>query len=173
MTTLPNRLRSLGYATHLIGKWHLGQARKEALPLNQGFDDFFGYYNGFIGYDNYLVPNTELMIVNILFLFPISPFFFFLITILQGLDIHNGSEPTMSVPKQHATKVFTQKAIDVINRSSPNKPFYLQLAHLAGHTGWDTTELKPENETECLQRFSYITDLHRRRYECNFIVINI
>ena len=40
-TTFAESLQSVGYATQIIGKWHLGQ-RYEYLPYFQGFDNFFG-----------------------------------------------------------------------------------------------------------------------------------
>ena len=43
-TTLPERLKSLGYATCAIGKWHLGQSA-EYRPTKRGFDEFFGTLN--------------------------------------------------------------------------------------------------------------------------------
>jgi arylsulfatase A-like enzyme len=44
-TTLADRLRSAGYATALVGKWHLG-AGPEFHPLKRGFDEFFGFLGG-------------------------------------------------------------------------------------------------------------------------------
>jgi arylsulfatase A-like enzyme len=43
-TTLPERLKSMGYATCAIGKWHLGQST-EYRPTKRGFDEFFGTLN--------------------------------------------------------------------------------------------------------------------------------
>src|SRR6266576_2198681 len=40
-TTLADRLKSLGYATVCIGKWHLGN-KPEYRPTKRGFDEFFG-----------------------------------------------------------------------------------------------------------------------------------
>jgi arylsulfatase A-like enzyme len=40
-TTLANRLKSLGYATGIAGKWHLGNTA-DSLPMKRGFDDYFG-----------------------------------------------------------------------------------------------------------------------------------
>lgn len=39
--TLAEQLKKAGYATAIIGKWHLGHKR-QYLPTNQGFDYFFG-----------------------------------------------------------------------------------------------------------------------------------
>jgi arylsulfatase A-like enzyme len=42
--TLPEALESIGYATGLFGKWHLGGDRPEGRrePTHQGFDEFYG-----------------------------------------------------------------------------------------------------------------------------------
>ena len=40
-TTLAELLRGRGYATHMIGKWHLGNA-SPLLPTDQGFDSYYG-----------------------------------------------------------------------------------------------------------------------------------
>jgi arylsulfatase A-like enzyme len=40
-TTLANRLKALGYATGIVGKWHLGKESGQ-LPFQRGFDEYFG-----------------------------------------------------------------------------------------------------------------------------------
>jgi arylsulfatase A-like enzyme len=44
-TSLPALLKANGYATALIGKWHLGYKREYG-PLAHGFDEFFGFLEG-------------------------------------------------------------------------------------------------------------------------------
>lgn len=39
--TFAQRLKALGYATGIVGKWHLG-AQGTALPMQRGFDEYFG-----------------------------------------------------------------------------------------------------------------------------------
>src|SRR5688572_27032460 len=44
--TIAERLKSLGYATCAVGKWHLGgEAGKEYYPTSRGFDEFYGTLN--------------------------------------------------------------------------------------------------------------------------------
>jgi arylsulfatase A-like enzyme len=44
-TTIAERLKAAGYATGLIGKWHLGDV-PEMHPQRRGFDEFFGFLGG-------------------------------------------------------------------------------------------------------------------------------
>ena len=47
--SMPQLLKNAGYATGLIGKWHLGY-KPEFSPNAHGFDYFFGFKSGFIDY---------------------------------------------------------------------------------------------------------------------------
>ena len=42
MPTLANKLHDVGYATHLVGKWHVGHYEEHLTPLHRGFDSYFG-----------------------------------------------------------------------------------------------------------------------------------
>jgi arylsulfatase A-like enzyme len=44
-TTIADRLKAAGYATGLVGKWHLGSAAKFH-PQKRGFDEYFGFLGG-------------------------------------------------------------------------------------------------------------------------------
>jgi arylsulfatase A-like enzyme len=44
-TTIADRLKAAGYATGLVGKWHLGDDDKFH-PVKRGFDEFFGFLGG-------------------------------------------------------------------------------------------------------------------------------
>lgn len=47
--TVAEALRRAGYATGLVGKWHLGN---KAHPQDRGFDEFFGFLGGMHSYTN-------------------------------------------------------------------------------------------------------------------------
>ena len=47
--SLPQLLKNAGYATALIGKWHLGY-KPEFSPNAHGFDQFFGFKSGYIDF---------------------------------------------------------------------------------------------------------------------------
>ena len=52
--TLAERLKAAGYVTGLIGKWHLGKAKKDH-PCAHGFDEFYGFLGGL----NEYLPKEE------------------------------------------------------------------------------------------------------------------
>jgi arylsulfatase A-like enzyme len=47
LPTFPQTLKSAGYQTMLVGKWHLGSATH---PLDSGFDDFYGFLGPEVDY---------------------------------------------------------------------------------------------------------------------------
>jgi arylsulfatase A-like enzyme len=102
---LPARLKTAGYATSLIGKWHLGHA-EPFHPLNRGFDEFFGMLGG--GFSYYGTPKADGE------------------TIMRGHD----SVPAEAIT--YLTDDFTAAAVDFIQRHRQN-PFFLYLAYNAPH----------------------------------------
>ncbi|HEU4650122.1 MAG TPA: sulfatase-like hydrolase/transferase [Croceibacterium sp.] len=47
--TMPSLMRDAGYATTLVGKWHMGSLPKYG-PLKSGYDEFWGLYGGGVDY---------------------------------------------------------------------------------------------------------------------------
>ncbi|GLH05222.1 Arylsulfatase B, partial [Gryllus bimaculatus] len=52
---LPEYMRELGYATHAVGKWHLGFYEADMTPTYRGFDSHVGYWNGLISYYDHVM----------------------------------------------------------------------------------------------------------------------
>ena len=64
MKFLPEKLREAGYATSMIGKFHLGARSTAHLPINRGFDQHFGFLGG--GEDHYTQVSAEDPVVGAL-----------------------------------------------------------------------------------------------------------
>jgi len=96
--TIADRLRTAGYRTALIGKWHLGYA-DQFHPMVRGFDEFFGFLGGSHSYlQSGAIGKNPL---------------------LDGRKIVR--ETT------YLTDTFTDRAVDFINRQK-SQPFFLYLA---------------------------------------------
>lgn len=114
--TLADLLKSRGYRTLCIGKWHLGN-RTPYHPNNRGFDEFWGFLEGGRSYfpdDRVDQPENFRAI------------------------LHNRKQVEFS---GYLTDVFTDKAIEQIRRSS-GQPWFLYLAYNAVHT---PMHAKPED----------------------------
>jgi arylsulfatase A-like enzyme len=48
--TIAQEMKSAGYRTYMVGKWHMGFSTTLHTPNHRGFDSFYGYYNGFVDY---------------------------------------------------------------------------------------------------------------------------
>jgi len=116
--TIADHLKSIGYATACVGKWHLGHL-PEYLPTRQGFDTYFGipYSNDMDGVkwglSNLLGPmDTSLWKVPLL---------------------ENETEIERPANQFTITKRYTEKAIEFITEQRDN-PFFLYLPHSMVHT---------------------------------------
>jgi arylsulfatase A-like enzyme len=106
--TIADMLKEKGYATAAFGKWHVG-SRKEFLPTNQGFDEYYG-----IPYSN------DMWSKNTARSFPPLPV------------IENETEVDTVSDQSWFTQRFTEKAVDFIERKK-SVPFFLYLAHPMPH----------------------------------------
>lgn len=113
--TLPQRLREAGYATGMVGKWHLGHEPGHA-PVDRGFDDFFGFLGG--GHVYLPRPGTKGEYVA---------------------PILRNREPLNET--RYLTDAFGEEAAAFVERQrGATKPFFLYLAFNAVHTPMQATE---------------------------------
>jgi len=107
--TLAELLRDCGYRTALIGKWHLG-VLDEFHPMNQGFDESFGFLHGAHPY------------------FPERA---------RGQTLVRGREPAYE--QEYLTDAFAREAVSFVERNH-GRPFFLYLSFNAVHTPIEATE---------------------------------
>ncbi len=119
-TTLAELFKQKGYATSIIGKWHLGDSR-EFLPLQHGFDEYFG-----IPYSNDMWPvDYNGSTANDWRKDSFPPLF-----IMEGND---KKIPINTLDDQaQLTRLYTEHAVDFIRRKK-DKPFFLYMPHSMPH----------------------------------------
>ncbi|RUS71733.1 hypothetical protein EGW08_020498 [Elysia chlorotica] len=118
--TMPDILQEQGYATHAIGKWHLGFFKEEYTPLRRGFDTFFGILpSGSFHYSYKACAKAE---VN------------GSINVYCGYSLRDMDTPYLSGNGTYSTHLYTQKAVQRIQEAADSdKPMFLYLAYTAPH----------------------------------------
>jgi arylsulfatase A-like enzyme len=103
--TLPQLLKDSGYATALVGKWHLG-FKPEFGPNAHGFDEFFGFLSGYIDF----------------------------YTHTRGFDGAEDLYENTTPVKQdgYMTDLITARAVRFIDQRA-GQPFFLEVAYNAAH----------------------------------------
>lgn len=105
MAVLAPALKSAGYATAVIGKWHMGYEPKFN-PLDQGFDRFFGILGGNVDF----YRHRELSELPVLL---------------------RNREPVQA--KGYMTDLLRDEALDFIREQQAGRPFFLFLSFTAPH----------------------------------------
>ncbi len=162
-TFIPKVMKSAGYATGMVGKWHLGESG-DYHPIGRGFDQYFGILGGagaFItdarpGDEFHTPPNArgsygtaeggpaitamteaEEMVV-----------------IRQRAPVYRGRE--VVEVKSYLTDAFTDEALRFIGENK-DRPFFLYLAHTAPHTPLQAT-------SKYIERYKHIENKGQRVY---------
>jgi arylsulfatase A-like enzyme len=115
--TLPEALKSNGYHTGIIGKWHLSgykshNAPIEVLPDKQGFDEVISSETAGIGSGTYFHP----------------------------YHFNPSLQKKLNTEKEFIADRMNQEAVEFIDKNK-DKPFFLYLSHYVVHT---TLHGKPE-----------------------------
>lgn len=103
-TLLPEKLRLLGYETHMVGKWHLGHCNWNYTPTFRGFNSFMGSHAGTIAYFNQSLPGSY-----------------------TALDYFNNTEPLLDYKGIHNSIPFVQQVEHILSRHDHSKPLFLYL----------------------------------------------
>lgn len=111
-------LKTAGYETALIGKWHLG-TRPQHSPGTCGFDYFFGIHSGAADYISHKGDG-------------------------RTHDLYENDKPVY--PEGYLTDLFSQKAIAFIKQQH-KKPFFLTITYNAPHWPWQGPHDKPYGDS--------------------------
>jgi len=112
---IPRVLRDAGYASGIFGKWDLGQLHRY-LPLQRGFDEFYGFTNTGIDYwthERYGVPSMR-----------------------------RGNNPTTEDKGTYATDLFGREAVSFIERHKA-RPFFCYVPFNAPHGASNLNRPRP------------------------------
>ena len=120
--TIATSLKKIGYATGMVGKWHLG-SKAPYLPTYFGFDEYLGlpYSNDMwaVGYDGKPITDTA----NWKSKYP-------------PLPLIDGDKPVRFIKtlddQSELTQIYTKRAVEFIDKNK-NHPFFLYLAHSMVH----------------------------------------
>ncbi len=117
--TLPSLLKKAGYATMLLGKWHLGQLPKFG-PLQSGYEHFYGFRGGVVDYYTHLGSNKK-------------------------DDLWDNDTPVQETG--YLTELLGARAVTAINGyAKTKKPFLLSLHFSAPHWPWEAPGDLAESE---------------------------
>jgi arylsulfatase A-like enzyme len=107
--TIAEMLKTVGYNTTLIGKWHLGDKKPEHHPMAQGFDSYYGMLYSHDYRTPYVTTDTTIKIFR-----------------NKKVEI---TEPLDS----NLTELHTNEAIRFVGKQKKGKPFFMYLAYNMPH----------------------------------------
>jgi arylsulfatase len=130
-TTIAEMLKTKGYHTCIIGKWHLGHLR-QFLPLQHGFDEYFGlpYSNDMWPVDFDGVPIRLKDTTSVKMRYPNLP-------LIEGND--KGGEVMTFADQDKLTTMYTERAVKFIVQHK-KEPFFLYLPHSMVHVPLGVSE---------------------------------
>jgi len=109
---MPSLMRDAGYATTLVGKWHMGGLPKYG-PLKSGYDEFWGLYGGGVDYFTHGFGGNP--------------------------DLWDGE--TRVEAAGYTTDLLGDAAIRTLERRAQDrKPFFLSLHFTAPHWPWEAND---------------------------------
>jgi len=118
--TVASLLREAGYATSLIGKWHMGQLPDYG-PLKSGYDEFWGLRGGGVDYFRHGFNGN--------------------------LDLWDG--PTKVETAGYMTDLLADRTIQTLEqRAQGDRPFFISLHFTAPHWPWEANDEEGRAESD-------------------------
>lgn len=104
--TMAELLKSAGYATKMVGKWHLGFHVEGSHPLDAGFDDYLGLHSNYSTVKNRVDERTI---------------------------YRNRETVEVDIPFTKVTKLYTDEVVDYIKQDH-EQPFFIYFSHHIAHS---------------------------------------
>lgn len=108
---LPQQLKTQGYKTHLLGKWHLGYCQWACTPTQRGFDTFYGMYGAMADHFSHYSS-------------PPDPRLF---------DWHDNNQVDFSANGTHDTDLIADRAVQLLAQHDKSEPFFMLFSPSAPH----------------------------------------
>jgi arylsulfatase A-like enzyme len=102
---LPAAFARAGYATAMVGKWHLGHAQPAQRPNARGFGRFYGFLTGWVDYAKHERDGAA--------------------------DWWRDGEPIRE--EGYATSLFAREAVSILSEKGRSRPLFLYVAFNAPH----------------------------------------
>lgn len=126
--TIADYLKSVGYATGMVGKWGLGGPLSHSIPTKMGFDYFYGYNcqrQAHTYYPAHLWENDKKVKLNNKVVPPGTG-------LAEGADVYNDSSYRSYQLTDYAPDLMHEKALKFIE-DNREKPFFLYYASPIPH----------------------------------------
>jgi len=144
--TLAQMMKKAGYATGMVGKWHIGM-NDRYMPTQRGFDEYFGFL---FGANLYIDPNKPGVMTRT--------------SALGGASSEGPRSPQNPIYRNttpveeddYLTDAFAREAVAYIDRHQQG-PFFLYAPFNAPHEPFQATQ-------KYLDRFPNVKDERRRVY---------
>jgi arylsulfatase A len=107
--TIAEMLKTVGYRTAMIGKWHLGDKHDYNFPTSQGFDSYYGLLYSHDYRSPYVKTDTTIKIYRD-----------------RKPEIYKPADSTL-------THLYTQEALHIIQTQRKDQPFFIYLAYNMPH----------------------------------------
>eukprot|EP01062_Namystynia_karyoxenos_P033083 TRINITY_DN2434_c0_g2_i1.p1 TRINITY_DN2434_c0_g2~~TRINITY_DN2434_c0_g2_i1.p1 ORF type:complete len:613 (+),score=121.34 TRINITY_DN2434_c0_g2_i1:123-1961(+) len=115
--TIADLLVAEGYATHAVGKWHLGFALERMTPTYRGFTSFYGFYGGSQGYYSHRKYHI-----------------FDFTRHTERWCNASCRQLAVEVTGKYTTHLLSAETVRIIEQHDASKPFFIYLAHQAPHS---------------------------------------
>ncbi|MCL4137019.1 UNVERIFIED_CONTAM: hypothetical protein GTU68_063855 [Idotea baltica] len=156
VTVIPQLLKPLGYATHAVGKWHLGFCNQKYTPTERGFDSFMGYYTGtehyFTHINDFKMDEWEISCNqnNASEQYDEQ-------NIPNGYDFYKNKEPYFDVYGNYSTLLFASEVEKILHYSDSSVPKFIYMAFQSVHSPLEV----PKNY---IKPYAHIKNKPRRIY---------